>query len=64
MNPDTSQFEEKKVTQMKKFATDKWIITLFGTERQQDSTFWSIDFMDSNSNIVVVTGKIFILLFF
>ncbi|XP_061302686.1 pyroglutamyl-peptidase 1-like protein [Pezoporus flaviventris] len=27
-----------------------------GTERQQDSTFWSTDFMDSNSSTVVVTG--------
>lgn len=46
-----------------KFATDTWIVILFESERQEDSTFWSIDFMDSNSSTVVVTGEIFILFF-
>lgn len=52
-----------KKKKVKNFATDTWIKILFGTEGQEDFTFWSIDFMDSDSNTVVVTGKIFILFF-
>ncbi|KAM8997841.1 pyroglutamyl-peptidase 1-like protein isoform 3-T4 [Ara ararauna] len=52
----TSQLEEKKVPQLKTFATDYNNYNTVGTERQQDFTFWSTDFMESNSSAVVVTG--------
>lgn len=62
MNPDTSQFEEKRCPKWRSLPQRYMDYNTAGTERSWDFTFRSRDFMDSNSYTVVVTGKIFLLL--